>query len=125
MADTNKRFVYHNGTLLSTTWTLYPNQVISLSGAINVGRYGTANYFAGTISEFYLTTTYIDFSQEANRLKFRDAFGNPVELSSQITAAGIPNPQAYLRFPPTSFGTNSGTGGNFTVNGTITDGGQL
>jgi hypothetical protein len=79
----------------------------------------------GYLSEFYFTTTYIDFSQEANRLKFRDAFGNPTDLPSAITAATVPTPAVYMRFPPTAFGTNSGTGGDFTVNGTITDGGQL
>jgi len=79
----------------------------------------------GQISELYLSSSYIDFSQEANRLKFRDCFGNPVDLSAQITAQSIPTPIVYARFPPTAFGTNSGTGGDFTVSGTITDGGQL
>lgn len=79
----------------------------------------------GQISELYLSSSYIDFSQEANRLKFRDCFGNPVDLSAQITAQSIPTPIVYARFPPTAFGTNSGTGGDFTVSGTISDGGQL
>jgi len=85
----------------------------------------TSDPMNGQISELYLSSSYIDFSQEANRLKFRDCFGNPVDLSAQITAQSIPTPIVYARFPPTSFGTNSGTGGDFTVTGTITDGGQL
>jgi hypothetical protein len=85
------------------------------------------NCFSGRfqMSEFYLSSGYVDFSQEANRLKFRDCFGNPTDLPSAITAASIPAPLIYLRFPPTSFGTNLGTVGDFSVNSTITDGGQL
>ena len=85
----------------------------------------STTYFDGKLSEFYFTTNYIDFSLESNRLRFRDCFGNPTNLSQQITDGTIPNPEVYMRFNPSSFGTNSGTGGNFTVNGTITDAGQL
>ena len=118
-----------------STWQLYVDGVSkSFTGTISgLASFKTANWyilnFVGDsrfgVAEVYATTEYIDFSQEANRLKFRDAFGNPVDLTQQIEDAAIPNPAIYMRFPPTSFGTNSGTGGNFTVNGTITDGGQL
>lgn len=127
MANTANRQIYINGTAATTTWTTYVNDTINFSNSnpFCIGSIPTGNYVNGKISEFYLCNEYIDFSQEANRLKFRDAFGNPVNLTQQIEAAAIPNPAIYMRFPPTSFGTNSGTGGNFTVNGTITDGGQL
>lgn len=105
------------------------NSVTYTNTPVNIAtRYdgsSTGEKWYGSLSEFYFTTEYIDFSQEANRLKFRDALGNPVNLTQQIEAAAIPNPAIYMRFPPTSFGTNSGTGGDFTKTGTITDGGQL
>jgi len=105
------------------------NSVTYTNTPVNIAtRYdgsSTGEKWYGSLSEFYFTTEYIDFSQEANRLKFRDCFGNPTDLPSAITAASVPNPAIYMRFSPTSFGTNSGTGGNFTVTGTITDGGQL
>lgn len=123
------RAVYVNGVAQSLSVTTYTNDTLQLTlGQVCLATRWTGSatdLFDGRLSEFYFTTTYIDFSQEANRLKFRDAFGNPVDLTQQIEAAAIPNPAIYMRFPPTSFGTNSGTGGNFTVNGTISDGGQL
>ena len=127
MADSSKTKMYING--VDSGWTLgtHTNDFLDLSKPRNI----IGNYFNGSsgitgkISEFYFTTDYIDFRQEANRLKFRDAFGNPVNLTQQIEDAAIPNPAIYMRFPPTAFGTNSGTGGDFTVNGTITDGGNL
>lgn len=121
------RSIYVNGVARTVTWDTYTNAFIELAfgGEVWVGRGAGANAINGRLSEFYFSTEYVDFSQEANRLKFRDAFGNPVNLTQQIEAAAIPTPAIYMRFPPTAFGTNSGTGGNFTVNGTITDGGQL
>jgi hypothetical protein len=133
LSDTGSRSIYVNGVSMAstTTWTTYNtagvitfSQVIQAFMAYNSsGTY--TDLYNGQLSEFYFTTNYIDFSQEANRLKFRDAFGNPVDLTQQIEDAAIPNPAIYMRFPPTAFGTNSGTGGNFTVNGVISDGGQL
>jgi hypothetical protein len=130
LANTSNRSIYVNGVLDTTTWSTYTNDTASFTNRTNPvigarldGTYG--RFLNGKLAEFYFTTEYVDFKQEANRLKFRDAFGNPVDLTQQIEAAAIPNPAIYMRFPPTSFGTNYGTGGNFTVNGTITDGGQL
>lgn len=130
LSNASNRAVYLNGVSQSMTWTTYSNDSMELSAPrVTVGANWTGSiyniFYDGKLSEFYFTTEYIDFTQEANRLKFRDAFGNPVNLTQQIEAAAIPAPAIYMRFPPTSFGTNSGTGGNFTVTGTITDGGQL
>lgn len=130
LANTSNRKIYVNGVLDTTTWTTYTNDNIDYASSTDeaIGATyaaGKSDEFDGKIGEFYFTTEYIDLSQEANRLKFRDAFGNPTDLPSAITAASVPTPAVYMRFPPTSFGTNSGTGGDFTVSGTITDGGQL
>lgn len=99
--------------------------VTPVNAAVRNSGSSTSEPLNGQLSELYLSSTYIDFSQEANRLKFRDCFGNPVNLSAQITAQAISNPIVYIRFDPSSQGANSGTGGNFTKTGTITDGGQL
>lgn len=129
LSDTSKRFVYIDGLQVLTTWTTYENLEIQFASAVKSAIAARANDFTskldGKLSEFYFTTDYIDFSQEANRLKFRDAFGNPVALLPQIEAGEIPNPAIYMRFDPANFGKNHGTGGDFAVNGTITDGGQL
>lgn len=121
-----KRFVFVNGTQQSPTWYAYTDSNMNFTGWIpQIGASQSNLLFDGKLSEFYFTTDYIDFSQEANRLKFRDAFGNPVDLRPQIAAGTLPNPAIYMRFDPSNFGKNSGTGGDFVVNGTITDGGQL
>lgn len=128
LSNTSNRGVFINNVSKASTWSNYVNENIPFSAfSLNhihgeVANPSSDNSF---MSELYFTTDYIDFSQEANRLKFRDAFGNPTDLPSAITALSVPNPAIYMRFPPTSFGTNSGTGGDFTVSGTISDGGQL
>lgn len=125
LTSTSLRKIYVDGVnQTAITWTTYTNDNINWN-VQNTKISRESNGLNGKLSEFYFTTDYIDFSQESNRLKFRDAFGNPVDLTQQIEAAAIPNPAIYMRFPPTSFGTNSGTGGDFTVNGVISDGGQL
>ena len=125
LTNISKRHLYINDVLRGAYGT-YENDNMFLS-APNV-QFGAANasaFLDGKLSEFYFATEYIDFSQEANRLKCRDAFGNPVDLAPQIAAGTLPNPAIYMRFDPANFGKNSGTGGDFTVSGTITDGGQL
>lgn len=132
MTSTTLRAFYINGVSVAATWS-YTNDTIAYQQASlptigaywNGSQYTAASRLDGRISELYLSNGFVDFRFEANRLKFIDAFGNPVDLTAQIAAASIPTPAIYMRFPPTAFGTNSGTGGNFTVNGTITDGGQL
>ena len=64
----------------------------------------------------YLSATYYDFSQEVNRNKFVNQLGYINDLSEEGS------PIIYMKFEPTSLGTNSGSGGNFTVNGTVTAG---
>jgi hypothetical protein len=134
LTDTAKRKVYVNGLAIADgdiTWTTYSNTNIDwvttpTKWGVGCAIQNTTSWlFDGKLSEFYFTTEYIDFSQEANRLKFRDAFGSPVALLPQIEAGAIPAPAIYLRFDPADQGRNDGTGGNFTKSGTITDGGQL
>ena len=122
-----RRVICINGVVSTLTVNTYASGVIPFSQTsyVHIGHDSNNTYYDGKLSEFYFTTDYIDFSQEANRLKFRDAFGNPVDLTPQIEAGTLPNPAIYMRFDPANFGKNLGTGGDFVVNGTITDGGQL
>ncbi len=109
-----------------TTLSYTTGATITLNRALNyIGSDAGSQNLQSPISEFYFTTDYIDFSLEANRLLFRDAFGNPTDLPSLIESGAVPNPAVYMRFDPANQGLNSGTGGNFTKSGTITDGGQL
>ena len=74
--------------------------------------------FNGSLGFVYVDDSYIDFSQEANRNKFVDQLGYPRDLTQQIEDGDISNPLIYMKFEnAAALGTNSGSGGNFTVNG--------
>lgn len=95
------------------TWTVsYLNNVT----VTNIGD-GTDN---GVVAYYFGTSEVIDWNQEANRLRFTDAFGYPT--SPEINA----NTLLYLPFDDSAnFGKNLGTGGDFTVNGTVTPGADV
>jgi hypothetical protein len=127
-ATTNNNHLYVNGVDNSTV--AYNNGASTLdlwnNGQVAIAS-GEATQASSAIDAsvqfVYFTTNYIDFSQEANRNKFVDQLGYPRDLTQQIEDGDITNPQVYMKFDPTvSLGTNSGTGGNFTINGTVISG---
>lgn len=127
LSNTSKRYFSVNGNT-TTTWDQYtPGATIPYSTRTNWRFFtdGSTGNYDGRLGEFFFTTEYIDFPLEANRLKFYDAFNNPCNLPSAITAATIPTPAIYLRFDPASLGSNSGTGGSFSPSGTFYDLGQF
>lgn len=68
------------------------------------------------MSDVYLcSTTTLDLSVTANRRKFVNATNKPVNLLTSGAPTGI----IYQKNPAASVGTNSGTGGNFTTNGSF------
>lgn len=77
------------------------------------------NKFYGSLSEVYFTNTFLDISNSTNRRKFIDASGLPVSLGSDGSTPTGTAPIVYLKGDSSAFGVNSGTGGNFTVNGTL------
>lgn len=73
----------------------------------------------GCMSEVYFAPgQYLDFSNSANRAKFISG-GKPVDLGSDGSLPTGTAPILYLKNPAASFGTNSGTGGNMTITGTL------
>jgi len=74
----------------------------------------------GCLSEFYFAPgQFLDFSVQANRRKFISATGKPVDLGADGSLPTGTAPIIYLNNPAGTFGTNKGTGGNFTVTGTL------
>lgn len=63
---------------------------------------------------------YIDFTNAANRARFSSG-SSPISLGSDGSLPTGTAPAVYLHNAAATAGTNSGTGGNFTVQGTITD----
>lgn len=108
------------------TVTLVTNDTIDYavsSGAFNVGHGSASNPFLlnGDISELYFNLNYIDFSVSGNRAKFIDSNGYPVSLGADGSTPTGAQPILYLSQPAASFQTNEGSGGNFTVTGSITN----
>lgn len=120
---------YKNGQLKSfTPSTVNFNQQIEWSSFVNMrfGRNAGTTYGNTSQSMMYVSNQYIDFSQESERLKFVDAFGYPVDIRPAIKAGDIPAPLIYMPFDdPNDLGKNLGTGGDFTVNGTVTPGADV
>ena len=111
--STNTAYCYINGTsipILSNNMSSYSNadfNPLKLSFEANT-----------SVSSFYLDDSYINFTQEANRNKFVDQLGYLRDLTQQIEDGDVVEPLVYMKFDPSSFVTNSGTGSNFTNQGT-------
>ncbi len=76
--------------------------------------YSNGYFVGGRLSNFYLDYDYRDLSQETNRRLFITADGKPADNQESLS------PIIYLPLKDaTTAGQNLGTGGNFTVNGTL------
>ena len=121
MADTSKRHIYINGVSKAGDWSNYVNESLDFSkGAFRL--WGDAGHQTGF---FYLSSTYTDFSQEANRNKFIDQLGYPKDLGADGSEPTGNSPLIYMKFNSNSVGTNNGTGGNFSAVGSIGSGADV
>lgn len=99
---------------------------VTQSGVGKNPRENTTGWANSDLGFFYFTESYIDFAQEANRLKFVDGLGFPVDIQPAIDDGDIPTPLIYMKFEDTAdLGLNAGTGGDFTINGTVTAGADV
>lgn len=124
LSNTANRSVYLNGVLASVTWTTYTNDTIDFTNASWVvgADIALGNKYNGTLA-IMLDNTYIDFTSEVNRLKYIDGLLYPLSINEQVVKGIITKPALYIAFEDTSnLGLNSGYGGDFTVNGTVTAG---
>ena len=84
----------------------------------------SGNKLNGALAEVYFAPgQYLDFSVEANRRKFISSSGKPVNLGADgSTPTGVA-PIVYFHLGDgesvANFATNRGTGGNFTITGTL------
>jgi len=69
-------------------------------------------------SMLYISTDFLDITVEANRRKFIDALGKPVDLGTDGSTPTGTQPEIFA--PDGNIGTNLGSGGNATVTGTPT-----
>jgi len=125
LADTTKRHLYVND-VSDLLVAVYVNEIINYtveSWVVGASSTGTFK-FNGAIAELWFNMgQYLDFSVEANRRKFISATGKPVNLGSDgSTPTGVA-PIVYQRInggdAAAGFATNLGTGGNFSVVGSL------
>ena len=108
-----------------STTSLSNTGQVRLQGTTKIGG-GAYGNFDGDIGFVYLSKGYVDISQESNRNKFVDQLGYPKDLTPLIDAGDIPSPVVYMKLEDTAaLGTNSGTGGDFTVSGTLVAGADV
>ena len=124
VTNKSKRELWINGTKINS-WTENVNSDLNIPfSSFDSFRVSNSSFSAGiqgSIGFLAFDTTYLDFSQEANRLKFFDAFGYPVDLGEDGSTPTGSQPLIYINndFP---LGTNLGSGGNFTPTNTPTAG---
>jgi len=83
---------------------------------------GEGGRLNGCMAELYINTAeFIDISVQSNRRKFIDAAGKPISLGTDGRTPTGTAPKVYLNGDSTNFETNQGTGGNFSVTGSLTD----
>lgn len=119
--------LYINGVSDKATLDFSINDTIDWgSEKTEVGAIETSNIFPGNIAEFYFTNTYLDLSIPANRRKFATPGNRPVYLGTTGSVATGTAPLIYLHLADgetaANFATNRGTGGDFTVNGSLSTG---
>lgn len=104
----------------SATWTNYVDDTIVWDR--NEWRVGVDDdntlRWLGSFAELYVTNEYLDLSDSINRSKFYSS-GRPVSAGNNGAMPTGNVPLIYLKNPFDSFGTNSGSGGNFTAVGTL------
>jgi hypothetical protein len=122
LSNSSKRWIYLNDVQdTGATWTTYTNDNIVWSYAS--GNHGIANnafggsLYTGCLSEMYLNAgQYLDLSVAGNRSLF-SSNSHPISLGSDGSIPTGTQPQLYLKDPAATAGNNSGTMGNFTING--------
>ena len=91
------------------------------------GDTGGTNKLNAEIADLYVNFgAYLDFNTLANRRKFIDALGKPVDLGADGSRPTGTPPVVFLSKAAGSlahsFAANKGSGGGFTVTGALTDG---
>ena len=112
------------------TFSTYTDDTIDYDGAtdwsVGAATAGTTK-FDGCLAEIYfMPGTYIDFSLVSNRRKFISASGKPVSLGS---TGALPTGTAAMCYfhlddgeAVANFATNRGTGGDYSITGTLATG---
>jgi len=129
MADAAKRHLYIGDVESLETVTTYTNATLDFTYTESTvgGRAPSGNKFNGQMAEiWYAPGQYIDFSVQANRRKFYSSIGKPVNLGADGSTPTGTAPLVYLHLDnveaPANFAVNAGSGGNYTITGSLSTG---
>lgn len=118
-ADASRVDLVIDGTDFSTTPTRNPGTIpFSVMDSYFVQSGGAR---IDDLAEVWLDDSYMDVRDSSVYRKFISAAGKPVSLGANGSKPTGSAPLIYLRGPAASVATNKGTGGDFTVTGTLTD----
>lgn len=115
--STGRAVLYVNGTYDLASAPLLTNDNID---------YNSGSFYVGTgeidgTSDIELCEIYFNSAEYLNNPNKFTAGGKPISLGSTGSLPTGTAPVLYLKNPYNSFGTNSGTGGNFSIeDGTLT-----
>ncbi len=128
LTNASNRGLVINNAVKAPSWTTYTNDTFDISTSdqntyLGVQQLGFSE-FDGDIGNFIWWDQYIDLSAEADRLKYFDGLGNPIDIISAIDSGDIAQPMLYLRMDDTGdLGLDSSTNSNdFTMEGTVSAG---
>jgi len=120
MANSSNRYIYINDVAQSVTYDDYLNNNLDFTSAsyLTVGgaKYSGGPYglVDGRLAHVFLDYTYRNLSTTSNRRLFITSDRKPADGQASLS------PIIYLPMKDAdTTGTNEGTGGNFTVNGTV------
>ena len=127
LATPGARFIYINDAADLTVNTFTDDTIDYTVADWGIGALPNAfGKFNGCMAELWFTPTYIDISVEANRRKFINSDGKPVNLGSD---GSTPTGTAALVYQhlddgeaAANFATNRGSGGAFTITGSLATG---
>jgi hypothetical protein len=118
--------LYINGVadLTATTLTTGTCDYDEVNWSIGATHTGTGRLPA-LLSEYYFATSYVDLSNSSNRALFINTA--TTKPAGDLLTNGAPAPIVYLRNQvgaSPSWHTNAGSGGGFSLTGTLVDGGS-
>lgn len=118
--------VFTNGVSNFFTSSTLTNDTIGYAGMTSLTIPEPGSPIDADLADMWFDpTTAIDFTVTANIRKFIDGSGNAVNLGSSGQLPTGTAPILFLKGPTTSFLTNLGTGGNFSlVSGALTAAGS-
>lgn len=97
-----------------------PLSSVDLSGDCWLGSSTGGQDFPGAIAMCYIVDSFVDMDDSDIWSIFFDRLDYPRDLTQAIAGGDIPTPLVYMKFDDLDdLGFNSGTGGDFTINGTI------